>query len=179
MADKKLLFLLDESGSMIDNADQIVDSINRAIETQRNLMTENVEIELIKFNNVVSEPLTGDLRSYHFDENDYNPEGQTALYDAIGKTITKYSDKKGYVMIIATDGRNNLNGDYTLTNVKEMINRMRNVNNWKFIYLADNIESLTEGKSMGLDSMGGTCQSVSSSMSSSEFHQQLYSSLSQ
>lgn len=175
-----ILFLLDESGSMLSQADEMVDAINGLIASQRSLTPdEDPTIELIKFNHGVKEPIIGNLKTFHLNHEDYNPSSGTALFDAIGEIVSRHKDKKNVIAVIVTDGADTSSMEHKLSDVKDMINRKTNIDGWKFLYLSENVESMTQGETMGLSSVGGTCKSVSSTMGSQEFSRELHLSRSQ
>lgn len=175
-----ILFLLDESGSMLSQADEMVDAINNLIVSQRSLTPDDdPTIEIIKFNHGVKEPITGKLKTFHLNHKDYNPSSGTALFDAIGEIVSRHNDKKNITAVIVTDGADTSSIEHNLSDVKDMINRKTNIDGWKFLYLSENVESMTQGQTMGLSSIGGTCKSVSSTMGSLEFSRELYLSRSQ
>ncbi len=70
------------------------------------------------------------------------PEGMTALYDAIGESISyiqkeataelTYSD---VVMLILTDGHENASKKYAGRDIKEMVQAFEYTENWNFLFL--------------------------------------------
>merc|ERR1739848_720433 len=48
------------------------------------------------------------------DDSNYRPSNMTALYDAIGETLTNYSSERDNIMVIITDGEENSSRKYTL-----------------------------------------------------------------
>jgi hypothetical protein len=88
------------------------------------------------------------------------PRGNTALYDAIGKTIknTGYrlrdmeeADKPSKVLfVIQTDGEENCSRYYTLSDIQEMIKHQQEKYSWEFIFLGANIDAVSIGGLLGI-----------------------------
>ena len=73
----------------------------------------------------------------------YYVRGSTALYDAIGRSITKVKALQRQdevkptqtIFIINTDGYENASHEYTIQEVKRMITSERIDQDWQFIFL--------------------------------------------
>ena len=72
--------------------------------------------------------------------NNYNPESTTPLYDAMGFSILKLnhflSDKNNYSVLVTilTDGEENASNEYSLTSIKRIIEVLK-IQNWTFTYI--------------------------------------------
>ena len=179
-----LIFLIDESSSMQKQRQDVIKGVNELLENQRFMTPEvNSPVELITFNNIVSQPINFKLHDkFVFDESKYNPINGTALYDAIGQTIHRHQEKKNVVMVIATDGQDMNSRQYSSRTIKELIDQKKTQDGWKFIYLADNLEAEQAGQTVGLASLAScnnsdpqACQSVSMTMSSGSARDAIYS----
>lgn len=97
------------------------------------------------------------------DKTTYVPNGSTALYDAIGFTISNFynnwkdsQDKSSKVIImIMTDGYENASNEYTKDAVAELIKRRTEEDGWVFLFLGANIDTMSVGGGMGV-SVGNT-----------------------
>lgn len=82
--------------------------------------------------------------------------GSTALLYAIGRGITEFSeipkDKNDQVVVvIITDGQENTPKDgYTAEKVKEII-KGKEFSGWKFIFLASNLDAISDAQSWGIN----------------------------
>jgi uncharacterized protein YegL len=82
-------------------------------------------------------------------DREYIPRGNTALLDAVGKTINTLGEKLAkmdeaarpgkVIVLIITDGQENASREFNQTRVKEMIERQQNVYKWEFIFFGANI----------------------------------------
>lgn len=155
MNDKKkkvmdVVFLLDRSGSMKGTEKDTIGGYNSYINSFKN---ENVKITTILFDNKY-EMITErkDVKEVsELTEKEYYVRGSTALLDAIGNSIKFMDDKKAdkVMFIITTDGYENASHNYTKEQIKEMI---QGHSNWEFMYIGADIDSYSEGNSIGIKS---------------------------
>jgi hypothetical protein len=93
-------------------------------------------------------------------EEDYQPSGCTALYDAIGVSIEhiemihKYARPEDVpentIFVIMTDGLENASVKYRRDSIKKLISRKQEENKWEFIFLGANIDAAEEACSIGI-----------------------------
>jgi hypothetical protein len=150
-----IVYVLDESGSMMSMGNEPCDSMNRTVEDQKALNIPGTKFSLVKFNNSVTVvhddvPLE-DVPKF----TDYSPKNMTALYDAIGTAIENKKSKgegryDNVICVILTDGLENCSKEYTLNSIKMMIKEMENKHSWKFVYAAANQDAFSVGATMGV-----------------------------
>jgi hypothetical protein len=88
----------------------------------------------------------------------YRPRGMTALWDAIGRTITDLADslkKSGnadpkVLVCILTDGFENSSTEYTLERLKTLIEHMSKAHGWLFMLLGANQNAQKTGQGLGI-----------------------------
>ncbi len=90
----------------------------------------------------------------------YVPRGNTALLDAIGRTVNELganlsvmaeSDRPGKVVfVIITDGRENASREFTQEKVHEMVTHQREAYQWEFMFLGANLDAFAEGPKLGI-----------------------------
>ena len=143
-----IVFLLDRSGSMAGIEEDTIGGYNSYLEKEKG---KNVRVTTVLFddqyevlNNMVSIDEVKNLT-----KNEYYVRGCTALYDAIGKTISIMDQKKAkkVIFVITTDGLENASKEYKKEQVKKII---ENHSNWEFMYIGANIDSYAEGTSIGI-----------------------------
>ena len=147
--------ILDESGSMYSLKQDVIDNINKFIEEQRQVKGK-CTVTLVKFNYEVSFIYEGkDINNINLlNNNDYCPNGLTALNDAIGTTIDKTGERlrnlpeserpDKVVFIIQTDGHENASKIDKYKNVekiKEMIEHQQSVYNWNFVFMGATLDA--------------------------------------
>lgn len=143
-----VVFLLDRSGSMGGIEKDTIGGYNSYIDSQRG---KNVKVTTILFDDKY-EVLHNreDIDSIKkLTNKDYYVRGCTALLDAIGKTIREMEDKNPnkVIFIITTDGYENASTKYNKSQIKELISVHKD---WKFMYIGADIDSYSEGRSLGI-----------------------------
>lgn len=155
--------ILDKSGSMHPISNDTIGGYNKFIETQRNIPGE-CEISLIQFSSnseftYKSKPIN---EAILLNNNNYMPNGGTALLDAIGTAIIEKGkelsnlaedDRPSKVMfVIITDGEENSSKEFRDRQViKDMIEHQKTVYSWDFTFLGANQDVFTTSTSLGID----------------------------
>lgn len=144
-----VIFLLDRSGSMGGIEKDTIGGYNSYIDSQRG---KNVKVTTILFDDK--------YEVLHNRENidnikrltnkEYYVRGCTALLDAIGKIIKTLESKNPnkVIFFITTDGYENASKEYNKSQIKELIESHKD---WKFMYIGADIDSYSEGRSIGID----------------------------
>jgi hypothetical protein len=95
----------------------------------------------------------------------YIPNGNTALLDAIGKRIVSVGEKlsnmkeedrpSSIIFVIYTDGEENDSKEYNKTGILAMIKEQEEMYNWRFLYLSSDPNAFHDAGSYGIN-MGRT-----------------------
>ena len=144
------LIILDESGSMGAIKNSTISGFNEVVQTIKGLEKKYPEqkhfISLVTFNGLGiktkldKEPVS-DL--VVIDENTYNPDSLTPLYDAIGLSVLKLRmdiagvDKAHVLVTILTDGEENDSKEFSGAQVKKIIEEQK-ARGWTFTYIGAN-----------------------------------------
>ena len=145
-----VVFILDRSGSMGGTESDTIGGYNSYIDDLKN---KEAKITTVLFDNEY-EMITKrqDVKEVKkLTKKQYFVRGCTALLDAIGKTI-KYMEKEKsekVLFIITTDGYENASHEFNKEQIKEMIQGHKD---WEFMYIGADIDSYSEGQSLGIDS---------------------------
>jgi uncharacterized protein YegL len=157
----ELVAILDRSGSMSRLAQDTIGGYNAFIEKQKQVPGEAVlttvlfddKYEILHNGVNIKEvsPIT---------DKEYFPRGNTALLDAVGKTVNTIGEKlskmdeaerPGKVMfLIITDGEENSSSEFTRAQVREMVERQQNIYKWEFLFFGANIDSFTAAGGIGI-----------------------------
>ena len=145
-----IVFLLDRSGSMGGIETDTIGGYNSYINEQKK---NNAKVTTILFDDRY-EMLTKreDIKNIKkLTNKEYYVRGCTALLDAIGNTINFMDKEKAnkVMFVITTDGMENASKEFTRAKIKEMIQGHKD---WEFIYIGADIDSYSEGQSIGVDS---------------------------
>ena len=165
-----LCVVLDASGSMARIKDGIKSSINTFMAEQKKEQGKTV-FDVFQFSNKVNRIVEhADMADYKDDLMDsYSCSGMTALYDAVciaidtlGKEFAAMPEEERpehVLFAIVTDGFENASDEFSLSDVKERIDRQTEKYSWEFVYLAanqDEFEAKRTSRSMGI----GFCKST-------------------
>ena len=145
-----IVFLLDRSGSMGGIETDTIGGYNSYINEQKK---NNAKVTTILFDDKY-EMLTKreEIKNIKkLTNKEYYVRGCTALLDAIGNTINFMDKEKAnkVMFVITTDGMENASKEFTRAKIKEMIQGHKD---WEFIYIGADIDSYSEGQSIGIDS---------------------------
>lgn len=149
-------FILDKSGSMASVKQSTINGFNEYIQTLKRDENSEYEFSLTLFDTEISRREALPLRDVkELDADSYSPNGGTALYDAVCRTISgtrERADQK-VITIIMTDGEENASVEYNKDAMKTLIKDRESKGNWSFVYLGANQDSYTTAKSYGINAM--------------------------
>ena len=151
--------IVDETGSMIDMGDEPIHAVNEYIKRQRESGFA-VNITIIRFANhiVMSKK---DITDPDLNINDYEPNGMTALIDAVIFGIL--NGTKSQHVVILTDGRDNISVR-KLDEMNELIQRAESCG-WTFTFIGCNKDGYEQGTQFRMSSQPINLQSEDSPMS--------------
>ena len=153
-----LTLIIDKSGSMYSSKDEVVSGVQKIINEQKENKDGKCTVSLYTFNDKVEEEFVGvdvnDLPTFK-----YHPDSMTALNDGCGIGIyntgkwlaaMKEEDRPSKVLVaVFTDGLENSSKEYTLKQVKDMIEHQEKVYNWTFLYLGTDITTTKMADDLG------------------------------
>jgi uncharacterized protein YegL len=157
----ELVFILDRSGSMGGLEGDTIGGFNSLLQKQKTepgecrlttiLFDHHYEVLHDRINIQAVSPIT---------EREYFVRGNTALLDAIGKTINKIGTvqkntaeeyRAGKVLfVITTDGMENASREFTYGKIKSMIERQKSKYHWEFLFLGANIDAVEVAEQFGV-----------------------------
>lgn len=154
---REIVLIIDESYSMID-FEGVVEGYNTFLFSQQ-LINENTYVTTTTFNDKINIQILrekiGKTKPLKYD-----PDGRTALYDAIGTTIKRVREthlKIGddqqpdeVIFGIITDGEENASIKYSGKDIKQMIELLKK-DKWRFVFLGATPEVCKQGEELGID----------------------------
>ena len=140
--------ILDESGSMSSCKQETINGFNEYIQSLRK---QNVKFSLTKFSDdceiIYNNKDIKDVKELN--EVDYQPYGMTALYDAIGNTVSATKSEDKVLIVILTDGDENASEEYKKEAIAKLI-KEKEKKGWTFVYLGANQDAMLNAKKFGL-----------------------------
>ncbi|MBE6335391.1 MAG: VWA domain-containing protein [Lentimicrobiaceae bacterium] len=141
------LIILDESGSMIGIKKEAINNVNESLQTILKAQKENPDQEhyvtFVSFNNS-HKTLWNCIPANEAKEistDDYNPNCNTALYDAMGFSLNelrpKVADNDKVLVTIVTDGMENASREYNSPSIKKLVDELKS-KGWVFAYIGAN-----------------------------------------
>lgn len=136
-----VLMITDGSGSMRSLQSDVIGGQNAYLDdVQSNTEAEHTLTQVL-FNVEVNriDVLASPEQAIRFDRHVYSPHGGTALYDAIGETITWFESFGGkapgdrVLVFIQTDGEENSSREWGAEGVKALL-AQREANGWAIVY---------------------------------------------
>ena len=152
MKEKNLdvVFVLDKSGSMSGSEESTISSFNEYLEKEKkNEFQTRVSTVLFSDDYTFLYKRVPVEKVHKLTNEDYYVGGCTALYDALGNTISfmNHEDTDKVLFIIITDGYENASTEFD----KQIIRRMiRKHSDWEFVYIGADIDSYTTGGEIGI-----------------------------
>lgn len=157
------LIILDESGSMSAIRHQAISSINETIQTiksaQKKYPDQKQFISIISFSGTGMEGVKLIRDKVHaqdvteVSEEDYQPNGCTPLYDAIGFGTTSLDKTIGkgdtVLATIITDGMDNTSQVYSARAISELVASQRR-KGWIFVYIGANQDAIEAARVMNI-----------------------------
>lgn len=160
----EIVAIIDKSGSMKKLCSKTIEGVNEFITNQKGIEGQAI-FSLIFFGSPGKDVILYDSMDINeipeLNEHNYQPNGTTALYDCVGKSIsalkkriknTPEEEKPERVLfVILTDGEENSSRFYDKNEIFKMIKK-REKKGWRFIYLGSNQDSFVEGGKIGISS---------------------------
>ena len=154
--------ILDRTGSMDSIRDDTIGGFNAFLADQRAVQAPTT-FTLVQFDSeapfevlhafapiAAVQPLTRDT---------YVPRGRTPLYDAIGRGITSLDERLAalapadrpvrIVFVIVTDGQENASSDFTIREVRRLIDDRRR-DGWQFVFLSADEAAIKDGADIAI-----------------------------
>lgn len=146
--------ILDKSGSMYGATKDTIGGFNSYIEKLQKDDKADYLVSLTMFDTVfdikyVAKPVK-DVPM--LDTSTYVANGNTALLDAVGKTLQEIPDddpERKILVVIITDGEENSSREFGWEGVQKLIKEKESLGNWTFIYLGAMSDAWDKGSKFG------------------------------
>ncbi|MFN5912360.1 MAG: vWA domain-containing protein [Bacteroidota bacterium] len=168
MKNKRTLyhFILDSSGSMSADRVNTVNLFNKQVATVRSLAITYPEQTFLTGLTIFNEQINHLLREtpvhklIELSHDRYRPDGYTALYDAIGESVSGIKERFGtviengemsVVVIILTDGHENASRRFDQRMIAAMIDELQATDGWTFTILGADFDITQVSDGMNLE----------------------------
>ena len=157
----ELVFILDKSGSMSSLEKDTIGGFNSMLEKQKKAADGWCRVTTVLFDDrcTILHDRIDIAEVKPMTDADYCADGMTALLDAVGtaidkiRNVQKNSAEEGraekVLFVIITDGMENSSREYSLRNVRSMIEEQRK-NGWEFVFLGANIDAVETAGDLGI-----------------------------
>lgn len=158
-------FVLDASGSMAGDIDEVRAELNKQIADLQKISKENgreCNVNIIGFDTRYM-PLRVNVpiqKVKKIKPSEYYAGGMTALYDAAGRTLSAAearvgedvaNGKKEAAIIIFTDGMENASREFDRAKFGALLNRLQDLPGWNIAFVGTEWESISDMGAIGLD----------------------------
>lgn len=141
------LVIIDESGSMHCIEKEAIDNVNETIQTIRKAQQMHPDqehyVSVVTFNDdfkTVYDCMEAD-KVKEFGPDNYHPNCSTALYDAMGFSLTalrrKVAPDDKVLVTVVTDGYENSSREYNGSAIKSLVDELKGMG-WVFAYIGAN-----------------------------------------
>jgi uncharacterized protein YegL len=160
---QEVVAIIDRSGSMCGKEADTVGGINSTLDIIRQDLKpgERVNVSIKLFDHeehmLIRSLNIEDVRPLELTQ--FVPRGQTALYDAIGSSLTYFMEKKLHnpnsytkcLIYVATDGCENCSKKFNALTLKKLINSAQESYNIELMYLGANQDAILEASKIGIE----------------------------
>ena len=157
----EMVFIIDRSGSMGGLEKDTIGGFNSMLKEQQAVEGEAVVTTVLFDNRYELLHDRIDIRAVSpLTEKNYTVGGNTALLDALGKTIRKIRDVQEHtaenyraekvLFIIITDGEENASREYSAERIKARIEYQKQKYGWEFVFFGANMDAVLEAEKLGI-----------------------------
>ncbi len=157
----EIAYVLDRSGSMQSLVSDAIGGFNSFLSSQQKLEGRaNFTLVLFDHEYLVIHKSIDIRQVLELNEKTYVPRGQTAMLDAVGRTIDDVGSHLGslpehqrpakVIIAIFTDGLENASTDYTTERLAASIKHQQEKYNWEFLFLAANQDAVSSAAKIAI-----------------------------
>lgn len=153
----RVLFVTDMSGSMSNVADDVRGGFNSFVDTLRADTKAQYRLTVMLFDDqfefLCTDTALADVPV--MDHSNYTPRGRTALWDAVGHTVTRFErsaklgDGDRVLVVVQTDGGENASTEFSGHSVSALVKEREAGGKWSFLFFGADIDAWAEASRMG------------------------------
>ena len=157
----EMVFIIDKSGSMEGLEKDTIGGFNSMLKEQQAVEGEAIVTTVLFDNRYELLHDRIDIRAVSpLTEKNYTVGGNTALLDALGKTIRKIREVQEHtaedyraekvLFTIITDGEENASREYSAERIKTRIEHQKQKYGWEFVFFGANMDAVLEAGKLGI-----------------------------
>jgi uncharacterized protein YegL len=154
-----LAFIVDKSSSMASCRSQVISGYNEYMQTMKEEVQDPLKVYVTFFDTVVTKIHDGipiaDVPN--LTSATYCPGGMTAMYDAIGETLTAIKAslkgkkiKPKITVVIQTDGDENSSKEFDRAKINALIAKLEKEGNWTFVFMGADQDAWKNASKIGI-----------------------------
>ncbi len=150
----EIICILDASSSMGGMVTEVLAGYAKFVAEQKAVPGE-ARITLVEFSSGYKKCFEGQDLARHSGVLDYRPDGMTAMYNGVGRTLNEQGQRIArekwadlVIVCIITDGAENASREYDQPRVAAMVKHAED-HGWKFLFLASNIDAKQGAMNIG------------------------------
>lgn len=145
--------ILDKSGSMESCRADTIGGFNSFVKKQKEIKADSAFLSLYQFDHeyFINYQNKKIEQVEELTYETFEPNGQTALLDAIGKTITpiQHPGESYVIIVIITDGQENSSQEFSKSTINDLIQKKKELG-WEFVFLGANQDAIQEASTLGI-----------------------------
>lgn len=162
--DKKTVHMaiaLDESGSMAGTKKETISGLNEQLQELKKTSSIDSTVTLVTFAGPTDIKVIHSVKPIsevkELTDEDYNPNGGTAMYDGVGRLLNEIQqkvtddDNTTYLVLVVSDGEENSSREYNSQKVADLIKERLNTKRWSINYIGANQDLTQVTKTLGID----------------------------
>jgi hypothetical protein len=153
-----LLLVIDRSGSMASIRDDMVGGLTTMLAEQA-AEPGRLTVDIATFDTEIETPYS--LADPKDVKVVLEPRGSTALFDAIGQSVTTFGRVLAEMpentrpdtvqVVVVTDGEENSSREFSLGAVRTLVTQQKEQYSWDFMFLGANQDAVLSGERLGFD----------------------------
>jgi len=153
-----MLLVIDRSGSMAGIRDDMAGGLTTMLAEQA-AEPGPLTVDIVTFDTEIETQCS--LADPKNVTTQLEPRGGTALFDAIGQSVTgfgralamlpEHAWPESVQVVVVTDGDENSSCEFSLDAVRTLITRQKDQRSWDFVFLSANQDAVLSGENLGFD----------------------------
>lgn len=167
----RVVILLDSSGSMSGIKYETIEAFNNLLNQLKQteaVLGEATQFSLVTFDDNANVMSSEEISSaVGLTSSNFNPNGGTALYDALGCTLSALENEEQNMLYLVTDGEENSSSLFTSEAVKTLVDQVLDEGLWEMAFIGSHESSEETAERLGINrfiEFGNGAEGIQSAM---------------